>query len=250
MGLLKKFFNSKREAARSAWIERSPRIRVIPLHDIYFKCDAPVQSGTVPILNLSITGLGMVNEKTVAWPVVGSELKGSLQIGTDSFPVSGQVVYLADHIIGVRFLDGSEGLKGRILRYLVAEFSAVKMTEVKKEMLAAEGDGEPHFLVGQNQCELFYVQNKSAVVWFQLTFMGNYIECERDGKLREGIFEEENRKSYKGSTVIKSLRPLSSSMAELALKFVANIQNLDVMVKAQIDSRIEACLKELGSKDE
>lgn len=244
MSFLKKLFSRNQETAPPKQVDRAPRVSLIPLHRVHFRVDEPSELGMVPVLNLSLSGLGLARHASQPWPPLRSRVQGELRIEEENYPLAVEMVYTSEQLVGARFLDMAPELKNRILRYFIAEFAATRMTEVNRSVLAEEPDGNPHFLVGQNQCELYYVEKDSRVVWFHLTFVGNYIEGDRKGRLKEGLFEAEERKTYKGSTMIRSLRPLSREQGELALKFLANIRTLEPGIQGQLVALIQGGLKE------
>ena len=239
MSFLKKLLGRNREASLSTRIVRLPRLVLVPLHLVRFQCTEPQGVGTLSVLNLSLSGMGFQPHDQLRELAPGSKIQGFLQIEEERFPLSVELVYTSEQMTGGRFLDVPEDLKARILRYFVAEFAAIEMVDVKDSVLAAEPEGSPHFLVGKNQCELYFVEKDSKLVWFHLTFLGNYIEGDRSGKLREGTFEEAPRRAYKDSTVIRSMCPLSLEMGELVLKFLANVRSLEPGIKAQLNALIQ-----------
>lgn len=253
MGFLKRLFSGKPDAtgsgaaegiptpARNAgevtpeaaettrkYIKRAPRVRLHETHRVRFEGRGEALPGPLPLINLSVEGIGFANFGR-KWPATPHAFEGSLIIRDKVYPVRAELLYVAPSVAGARLLEKPPELREEFLKYFFGEMAAARMKQVNSAVLQQDADGTPHFFVGENNCEVYYVENAGRLVHFHVSFFGNYFAMEKGGALKVGIVEEdtaEDKPGYKGATLVKPSQ-LSPEIILAAEQFLMNVEKLD-----------------------
>ncbi|MDH5297479.1 MAG: hypothetical protein OEV91_00485 [Desulfobulbaceae bacterium] len=214
-------------------VTRAPRVHILPLHNIHFVMAGSGSGDPASLANLSFSGVGLLADGHRRWPPPGAMIFGDFLFGGDRHPVSMLVVRSAGKIVGCQFDSSSkERLRPLVLRYFDLELSALRLYPVDPQYLKEEEDGQPHWLRGHDNCELFLVEREGRLVRFNLTFFGNHIEGGAELPLRFGqvVDTEEGGGDggykMKESSLISPLASFPPELLERAWRFVANIEPL------------------------
>lgn len=227
---LRRIFASKAKGFQP----RAARIPIEPLSGVSF-------SG-FDVVNLSEDGVGLSNTLLIAPPEVGEVLSGSLTLPSARFPVELKVAFVSRSAIGCAFVGEFSGLKSEIQRHFKIQLSALQLIEVNPEILKEEKDGKARLFRGQNNCELFFVEDAGKIARFQLSFFGNYVEGgaglrTRFGFLSAGI--ETDKPKYKGSSLVRLVPELSPEVLKSASTFLDHIPELSAAQRAEIRKAIK-----------
>ncbi len=103
------------------------------------------------------------------------------------------------------------------------------MKKIDEQTLLSDHEGTPHWHLGENNCELYFIETQNEISAFRISFFGNSIEYRRGLPLKFGFEILDPDKS--GLDVIPG-----------ALKFVKNISSVDQKTRAHILSLIEKSL--------
>lgn len=224
--------------ASDPWHSRAPRVQLVPLHHVAFrKKGAEPGDPMIRMTNLSATGAGFYRDSAPNWPKEGGTLSGHIVLGEKEYEVTLKIVYLTPNRVGGHFIQPPLALKHAVEQYFDLELAALKLDEVRPELLKEEPDGQPHWFIASDHCELFYVERDGRVSHFHLHFFGTYMETDKSGKLRYGKVDESHspdKPSAKESELIQSTSKPDSAVFEAAVKFVRNIEKADPLARETI----------------
>lgn len=240
MGLWKARGSAAAEAEASeaelSKIERASRVRLMPLHDVYFR---PVGETGEPVVvaNLSSSGLGLVRESGRFWPQPHVVVQGTLVLPQGQFQLQIKVVRNTPTIVGCAFVSGTPELFDAIQKYFQTELHALQLTQVRPEILKPEPDGTPRLFRSSRNCELFLVERDGALVRFQLSFLGHYFEGMPGQPLRYGFIhgDDKEKPKYKGSSIVRVSGNIPSEVIETAKKFILNVPDLSKQQRGAIE---------------
>jgi hypothetical protein len=199
---------------------RSPRVQVLSLHRIQFvRKLGDGREEPVRIANVSATGAGFIREP-------GHE-----------YPVRARIMHLTETIAGCQFESPMADFNTVIDRYFEIEIAAVCMKEVNPGILRKDCGGTPHLIIGENNCELYYVESSRKVVYFYLTFFGNYLEGGDEEDARFGYVDEDeflDKPAYRGSPIVRLTHSIPEDVLAGAIKFVENMTRVPQSVRKEI----------------
>lgn len=165
----------------------APRVRIRPLHRVEFLHLSDEGADTVPVANLSVTGMGVLRDPRHRWPEPGGAVAGRLVVGTDHHELSARVVHRTGEIVGCAFTDPPREIAASIHEHLGAELAAAGLEPVPGDELAAPADGTPRVFHGPNNCMLHLVERGGRVLRFSLAFLGHYLEGGERLPVRFGV---------------------------------------------------------------
>ncbi len=228
----------RNQEASDPWYSRAPRVQLVPLHHVAFKKKgAPAGEPLLRMTNLSATGLGFAKDSAPDWPKEGGTLSGQLVLGEQEFDVTLKIVYITPAKVGGHFIQPPMALKRAVEQYFDLELAALNLDEVRPELLKPEPNGQPHWFIASDHCELFYVEKDGRVSHFHLHFFGTYMETDESGKLRYGKVDEghtPDKPSAKESALIQPVPKPDVAIFEAAVKFVRNIEKADPLARETI----------------
>jgi len=256
MPLFKKFFGDEEEKKlkaleqRAEILERAPRIRLLPLHNIEFTLKHPSATYHIKLANLSLSGAGFIRSTAISWPPVGTILRGDFKVEKKNYPVCAQIVHISPLVVGCSYEGDVSGVQGMIKDYFRVEMLALKMIEVHPGDIPGkkEAEGIPRWFRGQDNCELFLVVEGTDVVRFQMCVFGNYIEGGESNKLSYGTVLgdiDEKKPRSKASSSIRTTEKISIEVMDTAIKFAENIESLAPEYRSAICARLDAARKQM-----
>lgn len=215
------------DADERARVERASRVRLMPLHDVYFR---PMGETGEPVVvaNLSSTGMGLVREVGRFWPQPQAVVQGEVIMPNGAYQVQAKVVRSTPTIVGCAFLNTPTALFDAIQEYFKVELSALQLAEVNPEILKEETDGTPKLYRSSKNCELFFVESEGRIVRFQLSFLGHFFEGARGQPLKYGFIhgDDKEKPKYKGSSLVRFTSNVPNDVLDAATKFILNVQGL------------------------
>lgn len=222
-------------------VERASRVRLMPLHDVYFR---PLGETGEPVVvaNLSSTGMGLVRETGRFWPQPEAMVQGELVLPRKTFKVQIKVVRNTPSIVGCAFLSTPTELFDAIQEYFKVELNALQLSEVKQEILKEETDGTPKLYRSAKNCELFIVEAEGQIVRFQLSFLGHFFEGARGQPLKYGFIhgDDKEKPKYKGSSLVRFTSNVPTDVLEAATKFILNVEGLSKNYRETIERALRS----------
>ncbi len=235
--------SSRKDLSSRILADRAPRIPMSSLHNTEFSLIRDnMQQVQLPISNLSLTGLGFSRSSLDTWPAIGAPLKGSLQIGVDSFAVTAHVVHTSATTVGVHFENPSAAATLAILKYFESELLAHQLVRISSKLLAATDKGQPSFLFGKNNSELYYIENDNQLIEFHISFLGNYVEWSQAEGVRFGSIYDDttsHKMRDRGTGFIRAVDNPSDQLIASIQRFIHGIEEAPPEIREQIRKAME-----------
>jgi hypothetical protein len=109
---------------------------------------------------------------------------------------------------------------------------------LRSDILKPDSDGVPHGYVGDDLCELFFVEKDKVIVKFNLIIFGDYVEVDKNKNIKFGKIsniETLNPGEYKRSDMmISSVDTPGEEIMESIERFVLCMEKLPENYKQQI----------------
>ena len=214
-------------------VNRAIRIAVSPKHQVKFLLGAD----EIEIFNISSTGLALVTSSFQVTPATKSKISGLLIVEGESFPLELEIVHVAKNA-GCRILKMDHGLRNKILKYFAHEIVAGNLYPLRSDILKPDSDGIPHGYVGDDRCELFFVERDEKIIKFNMVVFGFYLEMDKNKTLSVGKInnaESLNPGEYKKSDmVITVIKAADKEILESVERFILCIDKLPETYKKQI----------------
>ena len=250
MSFLKRLLGlrGEREEERP-FVDRSPRIQLLPLHDIRFELTSPEQVSTIQIANVSSSGIGFLRSSWNDWPAPASTLEGWVQTLSEGhnerLDITVRIARISTSVVGCSLLEPLLAWGSLVSRYFDQELAAVTMIAVDPAKLQAESDGQPHGLYGAHNTDRYFVTrpgDPNHIVRFNLTFLGNYVEGgnalpTKYGKVEEAPLRE--TPTYKASSLIRWNVSPDYQLVASATRFVRSIPHLSFDQKEEFARLLE-----------
>lgn len=240
--LLFNAFKRTPQPCNQGWAtRRAPRIPLTALHKISYlwhkgghnrMClqeQEQEQRKATPIplsiINISTSGVALAHSCFEHWPNTGSQLKGSLLISENSFPLALQIIHFTKEIVGCAYVEPTKTLVQAIEKHLLVEMNALKMNPMDTSQLTPLEDEQAHWFHGEH-CDLFYTLRNQQILRFNVVFFGNYIEGGTDRPIRFGVVSEAKDFSTDNSKSIRWLQTLNAHQLESIIRMIQNIPTL------------------------
>jgi len=211
--------------SRKGLLPRAPRVSLLPLHEVKFHMSSPVESGGILVANLSASGAGFIRASARSWPPEQSILRGNLELAGKSIPVVLKVIHNSPGIVGCSFEGESTQLKKILDTSFGVDLLAMKLEEVPAKLQKGMSEGKARQFRGNENCDLYFVEDTTGVAVFRLSLLGNVIECGENG----------NATLLGGEKI-----PLDTGIQ--AIRFIENIPALTPNQKSAIASVIERAI--------
>ncbi len=209
---------------------RPARVRMLPLHGVVFhRLDGP-KPALLKILNLSVSGIGLENAASAVWPATGAILTGKLIRGNDTIALKLKLMRKTPQVVGCAFVEAPPTLRSQIDVWFGLEIAASKMADNSANIPTTHDAGEAHHFVGDNGCELFYVEDAGQVRVWHVAFFGNRVECDVRGKLRL------QSQFVTGSITKEKIAPLLID----SVRFLENVEGLNEKIRNAIRAQLIA----------
>jgi hypothetical protein len=208
------------------WAPRAPRITVEPLHDIACRLTLAGTSVSVPVVNVSISGVALRRDGIAEWPPLGARIPAELDIVGTTHPVSLELVHFTGAIAGCAFREPSDTLVLAIECHFAVELEAADVVSVQVAGDAA-ADVRTRWYRGRSNCGLYYTKRGGAIEHFALTFLGNYLEGGAMRPIRFGIVAGDIALIGDAASAVRWLQAIDAEQLTAALRFVKRIRALD-----------------------
>lgn len=207
---------------------RAPRVKILPLHPIEFRLENDPQT-SVQIGNFSTSGVGFLRKSRSSWPEAGAEIKGNFLFEGRSYPAKLVVVHASSLVVGCSFVGDKTEIENLVSRTFSVELKALRLSEVRSDLLKPEPIGRPHWFLGGETSELYFVEENDRLLHMHLAFLGHYVEFNQGEKVRFGqlIDEEDSDKpQHKGSQLVRYHQPVPPELVQNTIRFLENITGL------------------------
>lgn len=232
MGLLQWIFGDdeeRRPLTGEKMINRAPRVVMTPLHDIFLELKAKKVDGIRRIVNISASGVGLLNEGDRRRVPVGSALEGVVVYKGQEFPVNLQVVQNLSASTGYAFIGDVKSIGDIVSLFFELELSATKLAEVKTRRLKNLPDGNARLFQNADDSELFFVEGANGISRFHLTFQGNHLSYDPDNGLKYGKIVTPTKQTMPqspGTDLVRFEPDIPTEIIHKTIKFISNIRLL------------------------
>jgi hypothetical protein len=220
-------------------INRAIRIAVTPKHEIKFLLGVD----EIDIFNISSTGLALITSSFQVTPATKTKISGLLIVEKESFPLELEIVHVAQNT-GCRIVKMDQGLRNKIIKYFAHEIVAANLYPLREDILKPDGDGTPHGYVGDDRCEVFFVEREQQIIKFNMVVFGIYVEMNKNNIISFGKIsnvESLNPGEYKKSDMLISLiKNPNKEILESVERFILCIDKLPENYKKQILEKIKS----------
>lgn len=230
MSLFKKLFGGKGASDKSSLFkDRSPRVRLTPLHRVSFFPSS--EKTDIPILlsNISVTGMGLLAADAPEYKV-GQEIAGSLHINNENFEIGARVRHVSQRVYGCEYIAHDSLLQQAIEQYFRVEILALNLTSVDESFLKPDPHGKVSWFTDGRQNEVYCVSDRDGLLNFHMTFLGNYIEGERGKPLRAGFTREDDESSddpgHKQAALLEFSDIDTPTILDLASMLIRNVEKM------------------------
>ena len=220
-------------------VNRAIRIAVTPKHEIKFLLGAD----EIDIFNISSTGLALITSSFQVTPATKTKISGLLIVEKESFPLELEIVHVAQNT-GCRIVKMDQGLRNKIIKYFAHEIVAANLYPLREDILKPDSDGIAHGFVGDDRCEVFFVEREEQIIKFNMVVFGIYIEMDKNNNLSFGKIsnvESLNPGEYKKSDMLIShIKTPDKEILESVERFILCIDKLPEIYKKQILQKIKS----------
>lgn len=229
-----KFF---KKFLKSSEVPRAPRVNIRPLHNSSFELFTKEKPINLKIKNLSITGAGIEKNSEASWQALGNKITGLLKLSNKAYRIIAEVRHISLGTVGCKFISSDSEVEGAILEHLIYEITALGLRPIKNDLLLPQPDGDARWYVDAYNNELYFVSNGPALVRYHMTFLGNYIQWQKESGLKSGYVLEETSsaaQSIKPANMVRYHESFPPGMDILVDRFVNSIEKLEPELKASI----------------
>lgn len=226
---LAKIAGASKEKSAGKELRRLARIQIDSLQGVHLQMHVPKELN-VGIANITTSGVGLISTSELGDLKKGTQIKGKISLPKGTIPMIAEVMHISPTLIGCAFQGDLSLLQKEIEQHFDLELAAVNLIEVNREILKEEEDGEPRLFRGRNNCEIYVVEKAGAVVRFQMSFFGNFIEGGRGLKTKVGylatVESDEAKVKHKGSAFVRMTSNLPKEVLSAASRFLEHVPNL------------------------
>ena len=207
-------------------IKRPIRFRVNHIHRVKF---LTMNNEEIQICNISCEGIGLQTSSFPLKPHKSQLINGTLIINEKPLKAVLKVAYVTE-VVGCSIVNFENFEKHVIAEYFSHELAALALYPLSSENLKKDPDGKANCLVGEDNCELFFVENGKKLVKFNITLFGTYMEVNRDKVIYFGKVldtDDSGPLKYKKSDLIEALNfKVTPELKEGMVRFISNIDNI------------------------
>lgn len=188
----------------------------------------PAAPPPVPVMNISLSGIGLLRSALTHWPAPGSAMDGRLVVGSGSHALQLRVAHHTHDIVGCSFVDPPAEVPAAIESHLGTEIEALTMAHLGPEVLPPHDDGTPHAFHGEQNSELFFVERDGRIVHFRLAFLGNYLEGGEGRPVRFGVITREHdlAPEHTDHATVHFLQNIDAGQLAATMRFIGAIPGL------------------------
>lgn len=180
---------------------------------------------TVPVVNISISGIALSRGVVAEWPAVGARMPAELDLAGTTHPLSLELVHLTGAIAGCAFREPSDTLVLGIECHFAVELEAADVVAV--HAATDRGGGRAHWYRGRGNSGLYYAKRRGVIERFALTFLGNYLEGGAMRPIRFGIVASDTDLGRDPAEAVRWLQAIDAEQLTTALRFVQGVRGLD-----------------------
>lgn len=197
---------------------RSPRLPISSLHQVSFRSRSDIfPIGSLSVANISFTGIGFLRPRHDVGLQKKDRFNGELKIGDRAMNLECEVVHEDSMILGCRVLSRESRLDEFLHRYFSHALDTMRLRKAHRDELDWHPRGTPHLFYGDDNAEIYFVEDSGRLVEFRVSFFGN---------LLAGILKD-NSQWVPPPDIFYVKTDLSPELVELSERFVRNTTHLE-----------------------
>lgn len=212
-------------------LRKDPRVRIQNFHKITFWD----KEKEFEVYNVSIGGIGFLTDVKNQYKQ-GDHFHAVVKVLDEMCDIEVEVRQHTKYLVGCKVIGSCEVYENFVKQYFESELNALNLKLIEREKLADDENGEPHWLYGDYNHEIYFTTNeKNDITTLQLNYHGFMFLSDR-GKTTTGIVYDEQKEdiSYKAASLVKESEALPKDMMEFMFRFVDSASKLESAHKKQI----------------
>lgn len=234
MSIISRLFNGKKRD------DGKVRIKIQHFHKIKLF----IEDKEFKVENISITGIGFVDNNKIINFEKNKKINAVVSVLDQLCDIEISLRHKSGPLIGARVISSCEVYKNYVEEYFQSELEGLKLKRIARESMKNTDEGEPYWLYGDSNHEIYFTATEDKVTSFQVNYHGQMVLYDGE-KISTGvIWEDENEEvGYKTSALIKPADSLSKEMMEYIFRFVEVTSDINKLYKKQILELIESKFK-------
>lgn len=215
----------------------NPRVKIQNFHEIHLL----IGEDKYDVYNISLAGLAFLETNQKKFNK-GEKLNVVVKILGQVCDIEIEVRHHTKDIVGCLVIGSCDVYKEFVEDYFTSEIEALNLRKIGREKLADDDNGEPHWLYGDYNHEIYYTtDDESNITTVQINYHG-YMFISDHGKTSTGQVwtdEKEGDISHKSADLVKESQALPMGMMEFMYRFVQSADLLDSKHKKQILQKLK-----------
>jgi hypothetical protein len=234
MGVVSRLFGKKVKV-------RNDRVNVQHFHKIQLLID----ENEYVVENVSVTGLGFIDKDSNKDFKKNKIIHAVVKVLDQFCDIQISIRHNNNALVGCRVLTSCEIYRKYVEDYFGSELEGLKLRMISAENIKENEYGDPSWLYGDYNHEIYFTVKEEQITSFQINFHGQIVSF-ADGKVSTGVVWEDEREdvTHKSSDLIKESSKLSKEMMEFIFRFVEVAQDIKKPYKDQILSLIDKRFKQ------
>lgn len=224
MEIISRIFNKK-------YLREHKRVKIQNFHKIVFLD----QEKEFEVYNVSVKGIGFLTDDKNLYKK-DDRFFAVVRVLDELCDIEVEVRQHTKNLVGCRVIGSCEIYEKFIQEYFYSELKALSLKKIDREKLADDDNGEPHWLYGDYNHEIYYTVDRSdKITTMQINYHG-FMFIYDNGKITTGLINDEiaTKMAHKGSSLIDTSDSLPKEMMEYMFRFIESAFVLDIKYKKQI----------------
>lgn len=238
MGFLSKIFSRQ-------YVIRAHRFRIKEIHNLTMAVDGVRYA----ISNISMSGIGLSAAELVKSCSINDEILITLKISDNIFDASARIVRINRDFLGLAITSHLNIYEENVKDFFKSEASALKMYKKDADQFTDDYVGQLQWYYADTFHELLFRKEGEDVGFFKINFQGLIFNSQGLGDLTvfQVITEDDDDKSrLRKNTALEPFEIKSKAMLECLIRFLDEIQHLELKFKRQIIQRVEEKVSSLN----
>jgi hypothetical protein len=220
---------------------RNDRIKVQQFHKIQLL----IEENQYPVENVSVTGLGFIDKDGNKEFKKNKIIHAVVKVLDQLCDIQIDIRHNQNGLIGCKVITSCEIYRKYVEDYFRSELEGLKLRLISSDSIQENEYGEPFWLYGDYNHEIYYTVKKDKITSFQINFHGQIVSFS-DGKVSTGVVWEDEREdvAHKSSDLIKESSKLPKEMMEFIFRFVEVAVDIKKSYKDEILALIDKRFKQ------
>ena len=217
------------------------RVKVQQFHKIQLL----IKGREYPVENISVTGFGFIDKESNKEFKKAKLIHAVIRVLDQLCDIQIDVKHIENGLIGCKVITSCEIYRKYVVDYFHSELEGLKLRLIASENIKENEYGEPFWLYGDYNHEIYFTVKESKITSFQINFHGQIVSYS-DGNVSTGHIWEDDREdiAHKSSDLIKESRKLSKETMEFIFRFVEVAEDIKKSYKEEILTLIDKRFKE------